>query len=98
MADTNSTLTNESGCIANNLSMKAMRVAMENKGLLKNAGALYCGTGRVNTVTIDGETYNIPITIAVDPPTEGVKDGVTYGIQFTVSNSNQVIGAVLVPV
>lgn len=108
MADTNSTLiTNESGCIAV-LPTKAMRIAMENKGLLSKAGALYCGTGKVNTVTLnvlseDGNTtetvtYDVPVTIAVDPPTNGVKNGVTYGIQFTVSTNNEVESAILVPV
>lgn len=121
MANTNSTLTNESGCIASGLPFKAMRVAMENKGLLSNAGALYCGTGKMNTVKVvvkkldkDGNvqtddegkeitetvTYNIPETIAVDPPSNGVQDGVTYGIKFTLSadNNKVVKSAVLVPV
>lgn len=109
MADlnTNSLSTdNESGCIAYSLPLKVMRIAMENKGLLSKAGALYCGTGKVNTVTLnvlseDGKTetvtYNVPITIAVDPPQGGVKNGVTYGIQFSVINNN-VTSAVLVPV
>lgn len=121
MANTNSTLTNESGCIASGLPFKAMRVAMENKGLLSNAGALYCGTGKMNTVKVvvkkldkDGNvqtddegkeitetvTYNIPETIAVAPPSNGVQDGVTYGIKFTLSadNNKVVKSAVLVPV
>lgn len=107
-ADTNSTSTNESGCIAGNLLTKAMRIVMENKGLLSKAGALYCGTGKVNTVISDvlsedgnpTETvvYNVPVTIAVDPPQGGVKNGVTYGIQFTVSTNNEVESAILVPV
>ena len=51
--NTNSLLTDsESGCIAGNLPLKLMRVAMENKGLLEKAGSLYCGTGKVNSVTI----------------------------------------------
>lgn len=119
MTNTNSTLTNESGCIAGGLPLKAMRIAMENKGLLGQAGALYCGTGKVNTIEavvkkLDGngnvqkddkgneitETvlYDIPETIAVSPPPlDGVQNGVTYGIKFTVSN-NKVDSAVLVPV
>ena len=118
--NTNSLLTDsEPGCIAGNLPLKAMRVAMENKGLLSKAGALYCGTGKANTIEIvvkklDGngnvqldqygneitETvlYDIPETIAVDPPFNGVQDGVTYGIKFTVSADNKVESAILVPV
>ena len=121
MANTNSESTNELGCIAGNLPLKAMRVAMENKGLLSKAGALYCGTGKANTIEtvvkkLDGngnvqldqygneitETvlYDIPETIAVDPPSNGVQDGVTYGIKFTLSadNNKVVDSAVLVPV
>ena len=108
--NTNSLLTDdEPGCIAGGLPLKAMRIAMENKGLLRQAGALYCGTGKVNPVTLnvlseDGSTtetvtYNVPITIAVNPPSEGVQDGVTYGIKFTLDTDNKVVkSAVLVPV
>ena len=120
--NTNSLLTDdEPGCIAGGLPYKAMRIAMENKGLLGQAGALYCGTGKVNTIKVvvkklDGKgnvqtddegkeitetvTYNIPETIAVDPPSNGVQDGVTYGIKFTLSadNNKVVKSAVLVPV
>ena len=118
--NTNSLLTDsEPGCIAGNLPLKAMRVAMENKGLLSKAGALYCGTGKSRTIKavvkkLDGngnvqldqygneitETvlYDIPETIAVDPPFNGVQDGVTYGIKFTVSADNKVESAILVPV
>ncbi len=120
MANTNTLLTDdEPGCIAGGLPLKAMRIAMENKGLLSQAGALYCGTGRVNTIEavvkkLDGngnvqtddkgkeitETvlYDIPETIAVSPPPlDGVQNGVTYGIKFTVSEG-KVKSAVLVPV
>lgn len=117
--NTNSSSTNELGCIADSLPLKVMRIAMENKGLLAQAGALYCGTGKVNTIKVvvkkldkdgnvqkDGEgkeitetvLYDIPETIAVSPPPlGGVKNGVTYGIQFSVINNN-VTSAVLVPV
>ena len=120
MANTNSLLTDdEKGCIAGGLPYKAMRIAMENKGLLDKAGALYCGTGNVNPIKVvvkklDGNgnvqtddegkeiaetvTYNIPVTIAVNPPSEGVQDGVTYGIKFTLDTDNKVKSAVLVPV
>ena len=97
MAEFNSNT--ESGCIAGNLPLKVMRVAMENKGLLAEAGTLYCGTGEKISITIDNETYNIPKTIAVDPPSEnGVQDGVTYGIKFTLDTDNKVKSAILVPV
>lgn len=119
--NTNSLLTDdEPGCIAGGLPLKAMRIAMENKGLLGQAGALYCGTGKVNTIKVvvkklDGngnvqkddkgneitETvlYDIPETIAVSPPPfNGVQNGVTYGIKFTVSDDKKVKSAVLVPV
>ena len=118
--NTNSSLTAESGCIASGLPFKAMRIAMENKGLLNKAGALYCGTGNIRTVEVvvkkldkDGNVqkddkgneitetvlYDIPETIAVDPPSEnGVQDGVTYGIKFTLDTDNKVKSAVLVPV
>ena len=115
----NSKLTNEPGCIAGGLPLKAMRIAMENKGLLDKAGALYCGTGNVRTVEavvkkLDGDgnvqkddkgneitetvLYDIPETIAVDPPSNGVQDGATYGIKFTLDTDNKVKSAVLVPV
>ena len=122
MANTNSLSTDdEKGCIAGGLPLKAMRIAMENKGLLGQAGALYCGTGRVNTIEavvkkLDGDgnvqkddkgneitetvLYDIPETIAVDPPPlDGVQNGVTYGIKFTLDTDNKVVkSAVLVPV
>ena len=120
MANTNSLSTDkEKGCIAGGLPLKAMRIAMENKGLLVQAGALYCGTGKSRTIEavvkkLDGngnvqkddkgneitETvlYDIPETIAVDPPSNGVQDGATYGIKFTLDTDNKVKSAVLVPV
>ena len=117
--NTNSKLTNEPGCIAGGLPLKAMRIAMENKGLLDKAGALYCGTGNVRTVEAvvkkldkDGNVQkddegkeitetvlcDIPETIAVDPPSDGVQNEVTYGIQFRVDNNKKVTSAILVPV
>ena len=69
----------------------------------------YIITTTTTTTTTTGEngkeitetvTYNIPETIAVDPPSNGVQDGITYGIKFTLSaNNNKVVkSAVLVPV
>lgn len=97
MVNTNSTLTNESGCIASSLPLKAMRVAIENKGLLEKAGSLYCGTGKVNSVTIENERYDIPVTIAVEPPEGGVKSDTTYGIQFMLDENEKVAGAIMKP-
>lgn len=93
----NSKLTNEPGCIAGNLPQKLMRVAMENKGLLEKAGSLYCGTGKVNSVTIENERYDIPVTIAVEPPEGGVKSDTTYGIQFMLDENEKVAGAIMKP-
>ena len=93
----NSTSTNEPGCIAGNLPLKVMRVAMENKGLLEKAGSLYCGTGNVNSVTIENERYDVPVTIAVEPPEGGVKSDTTYGIQFMLDENEKVTGAIMQP-
>ena len=87
----------ESGCIAGNLPLKVMRVAMENKGLLEKAGSLYCGTGKVNSVTIEHERYDIPVTIAVEPPEGGIKNDTTYGIQFMLDENKKVAGAIMKP-
>lgn len=95
MAEFNSST--ESGCIAGNLPFKVMRVAMENKGLLKKAGSLYCGTGKVNSVTIENEEYDVPVTIAVEPPEGGVKSNTTYGIQFMLGENEEVAGAIMQP-
>lgn len=95
MAEFNSST--ESGCIAGELPLKVMRVAMENKGLLKKAGSLYCGTGKVNSVTIENERYNVPVTIAVEPPEGGVKSNTTYGIQFMLGENEEVAGAIMQP-
>ena len=88
----------EPGCIATGLPLKVMRITMENKSLLSEPGTLYCGTGKTIPVTVGDNTYNIPETIAVNPPSEGVQDGVTYGIKFTLDTDNKVKSAVLVPV
>lgn len=93
----NSKLTNEPGCIAGSLPQKLMRVAMENKGLLEKAGSLYCGTGKVNSVTIGNERYDVPVTIAVEPPEGGVKSDTTYGIQFMLDENEKVASAIMKP-
>ena len=93
----NSKLTNEPGCIAGGLPLKVMRIAMENKGIFNDAkpGALYYFTGKYNTVTIDGVTYQIPKTAQVEGP-DDIRDGiVTYKIQLT-GNGSEISGAKLV--
>lgn len=95
--NTNSKSTNEPGCIAGSLPLKLMRIAMENKGLLEKAGSLYCGTGKVNSVTIENERYDVPVTIAVEPPEGGVKSNTTYGIQFMLDGNEKVSGAIMKP-
>lgn len=95
MAEFNSST--ESGCIAGSLPLKLMRVAIENKGLLEKAGSLYCGTGKVNSVTIENERYDVPVTIAVEPPEDGVKNDTTYGIQFMLDENKKVAGAIMKP-
>ena len=87
----------ESGCIAGSLPLKLMRVAIENKGLLEKAGSLYCGTGKVNSVAIENERYDVPVTIAVEPPEGGVKSNTTYGIQFMLDDNEKVASAIMQP-
>ena len=87
----------EPGCIAGSLPLKLMRIAMENKGLLEKAGSLYCGTGKVNSVAIENERYDVPVTIAVEPPEGGVKSNTTYGIQFMLDDNEKVAGAIMQP-
>ena len=99
MANTNSeSTTNESGCIAGGLPLKAMRIAMENKGIFNDAkpGALYYFTGEYNTVTIDDVTsYKIPKTAKIEGP-DSIQNGInTYKIQLTVNNG-KILGAKLV--
>ena len=93
----NSTSTNEPGCIAGNLPLKLMRIAMENKGIFNDAkpGALYYFTGKYNKVTIDGVTYQIPETAKIEGP-DNISNGInTYKIQLTV-NDGKISGAKLV--
>ena len=98
MANTNSELTNELGCIAGNLPLKVMRVAMENKGIFDGAkpGALYYFTGEYNQVTIDGTKYAIPKTAKIEGP-DNILNGInTYKIQLTVSDG-KISDAKLIP-
>ena len=88
MAIFNSGTETETGCIANSLPLKLMRVAMENKGIFDGAkpGALYYFTGEYNEVTIDGTKYAIPRTAKIEGPDNILNGTNTYKIQLTVSN------------
>lgn len=106
MADINSGSSDELGCIASNLPLKVMRIAMENKGLFSDAqvkpGALYCFTGKTQNVTVTMEdetsvTYAVPITIAINGPSD-LNANTIYGIQFSLDNNNKVNGGTLVPI
>lgn len=97
MAIFNSGTETESGCIADSLPLKLMRVAMENKGIFDGAkpGALYYFTGDYNQATIDGITYKIPKTAKIEGP-DSIQNGInTYKIQLTV-NDGKISGAKLV--
>ncbi len=103
MAEFNSST--EPGCIAGNLPLRVMRIAMENKGIFNNAsarpGALYYFTGEYNMVTVDGETYKVPKTAMVNGP-ENLESfegsGTTYGIRFSMDQNNKITGATLAPI
>lgn len=91
MADINTT---EGGRIKNGLPGKAMRYAMETKGLLENKGSIYVGMGTEDTTTINGaegsgsNTYHTPHTAALNPPTtQG-----TYALVCNVTGGQVTIG------
>lgn len=71
--------------IENNQYARVMRLQMENKDLLRQAGALYIGTGYTETVTVFNgtESYEveIPITAALNPPAN--IPGATYVLKCT---------------
>lgn len=86
---------NEAGAIPANLPYKAMRLSMENKNLLKSKGSIYVGVGSEKSATITydevdssgtptGKTittpYTVPVTEALDPPSN---DGKTYVLTCT---------------
>ena len=87
MANTNSTLTNESGCIAGGLPLKVMRIAMENKGLLDKAGALYCGTGNVRTVEAVVKKLDEDGNVQLDDKGKEITETVLYDIPETIAVS-----------
>ena len=83
------TITGSNGRINNNIPKKLFRLSTENKNLLAKAGSLYYGTGETETVTIkmadnSEQTFQIPITKAVEPPIGGIKNDAVYGIRFDV--------------
>lgn len=96
MAEFNSGV--EPGCIASNLPLKVMRVAMENKGIFDGAkpGSLYYFTGEKNEVTIDGVTYEIPKTAKIEGPSTLPDGETTYKIQLTCDNG-KISSAKLIP-
>ena len=96
MANATIDITDSNGRINNNLPKRIFRESAENKNLLAKAGSLYYGTGETETVTIklaDGsdQTYQIPITKAVEPPIGGIKNDAVYGIKFVYNTTNQII-------
>ena len=101
MANINSGAVEESGCLADDLPLDIMRIGIENKGMFngKNAGSLYCFTGNYVTktfVTEDGktETYQIPVTIAINGP-DNIESGKIYGIKFDVEGGKVTGGALV---
>lgn len=95
MANATTDITDSNGRINNNLPKRIFRESAENKNLLAKAGSLYYGTGDAETVTIklaDGpdQTYQIPITKAVEPPIGGIKNDAVYGIKFYVRNDQTI--------
>ena len=101
MANINSGVVEESGCLADDLPLDIMRIGVENKGMFneKNAGSLYCFTGNYVTKTFeteDGtkETYQIPVTIAINGP-QDIASGKKYGITFNVEGGKVTSGALV---
>ena len=86
--NTNSLLTDdEPGCIAGGLPLKAMRIAMENKGLLDKAGALYCGTGNVRTVEAVVKRLDKDGNVQKDDKGNEITETVLYDIPETIAVS-----------
>ena len=81
----NSKLTNEPGCIAGGLPYKIMRIAMENKGLLDKAGALYCGTGNVRTVEAVVKKLDGDGNVQKDDKGNEITETVSYDIPETIA-------------
>lgn len=98
----NSGADNEEGCIVSGLALRGMRLAMENKALLEQAGSMYVGTGKKNKIEITMDNgskaqFEVPRTIAVTPPDKLDTDA-TYGIKFKVDDDGNVTSATLVQI
>lgn len=85
--NTNSSVDKEKGCIAGSLPLKAMRIAMENKGLLDKAGALYCGTGNVRTVEAVVKKLDKDGNVQKDDKGNEITETVLYDIPETIAVS-----------
>lgn len=85
--NTNSSVDREKGCIAGGLPLKAMRIAMENKGLLDKAGALYCGTGNVRTVEAVVKKLDKDGNVQKDDKGNEITETVLYDIPETIAVS-----------
>ena len=90
-------ITGSNGRINNNIPKKLFRLSTENKNLLAKAGSLYYGTGETEEVTITTEngtqSYQIPVTKAIEPPNGGIKNDAYYGIKFYVRNDQTIATA-----
>ena len=85
--NTNSLVDKEKGCIAGGLPLKAMRIAMENKGLLDKAGALYCGTGNVRPVEVVVKKLDKDGNVQKDDKGNEITETVLYDIPETIAVS-----------
>lgn len=84
-----SNFSDSNGRISDGLPARVMRLAMENKGLLSQRGAMYYGTGEIEEVTVTPQggqsvTYEIPKTGAIVPPNVNG----TFYLSCVVSNGN----------
>lgn len=90
-------ITDSNGRINNNIPKKLFRLSTENKNLLAKAGSLYYGTGETEEVTITTnngtQSYQIPVTKAIEPPEGGIKNDAVYGIRFYVRGDQTVATA-----
>ena len=112
MANINSVISYESGCLADNLPLDIMRIGIENKGIFNNtnAGSIYCFTGKTvkkdftyyvrnsdGKTTEKTEEYEIPVTIAINGPSN-LNSNSTYGIKFQVDSNGYITGGSLVEI